>query len=307
MSNASTPADSPAGFRRARPGDQPTRSERLQSWISAILTVLLHLLMLLILLHSSLPVISAPQGGASGGRMKMEFLGATTDPATKTPPSPPPTRAPTPPTPKQPKKPTVQKKPVASRVQTTLVDHAADPVPDDTDEIPTTTAADSWSMPTQAQRPQQQSQAPESPPPPSQQRSAQWGRPPGMQAQDTALDDMGPGNSPSPSRGNRNDLNSAGNSLELGGYQVYYDTTSDEKVRAWMAQGMKEFAIPLPGTRLYMACSLDIALRRGSGKCRALDPDSEEAKHIGDARQIITMSAVYKQGDLVWKGPGPYR
>lgn len=297
MSNASTPADTRA----------ETRSERLQRGIAALLSVLLHVLLFFVLMHSSLPLITAPQGAAAGGRMKVDFLGATTDPATTAPPSPPPTRAPTPPTPKPAKKPTVQKKPVAPRVQTTLVEQAADPVPDDTDTIPTTTASDSWSMPTQAQRPPQQAQAPENPPPPGPQRSATWGRPPGMLAQDTAPEDMGLGSSPAPSRGNRDDLNSAGTSLELGGYQVYYDTTSDEKVRAWMAQGMKEFAIPLPGTRYYMACGLDIALRRGSGKCRALDPDSDEAKSIGDAREIITMSAVYKQGELVWKGPGPYR
>lgn len=297
MSSASSPADSRA----------ETTSERLQPWIAALLSVLLHVLLFFVLMHSSLPVINAPQGAAAGGRMKVDFLGATTDPATAAPPSPPPTRAPTPPVPKPPKKPAVQKKPAASRVQTTLVEHAAEQVSDATEAIATTTAPDSWSMPTQAQRPPQQTQAPENPPPPSPQRSANWGRPPGMLAQDTAPEDMGLGSSPAPSRGNRSDPNATGTSLELGGYQVYYDTSSETKVRAWMAQGMKEFAIPLPGTRYYMACSLDIALRRGSGKCRALDPDSAEARSIGDAREIITMSAVYKQGELVWKGPGPYR
>ncbi|SEM21730.1 hypothetical protein SAMN05428989_3393 [Pseudoxanthomonas sp. GM95] len=297
MSSASTPAA----------GRANSKTERFQSWIAALLSALLHVLLFYILMHASLPVITAPQGGAAGGRIRMEFLGATTDPATDAPPSPPPTRSQTPPTPKRPKQPTVQKKPAAPRVQTTLVQHAADPVPDDTDPIPTTTAADSWSMPTRSQRPPQPTQTPENPPPPSPNRSATWGRPPGSLAQDTAPDDMGLGSAPAPSRGNRNDMNTAGSSLELGGYQVYYDTTTEAKVRAWMAQGMKEFAIPLPGTRYYMACSLDIALRRGSGKCRALDPDSPEAKSIGDAREIINMSAVYKQGELMWKGPGPYR
>ncbi|MGH8026631.1 MAG: hypothetical protein ACREO0_07880, partial [Pseudoxanthomonas sp.] len=70
---------------------------------------------------------------------------------------------------------------------------------------------------------------------------------------------------------------------------------------------MKEFAISLPGSRYYMACSLQIPLKRGAGQCRALAPDAPELKTIGDGRDIITMLQVYRRGELVWRGPGPYR
>ena len=95
--------------------------------------------------------------------------------------------------------------------------------------------------------------------------------------------------------------------MELGGYLVYYEVLSEAKLRAWADQGMKELSIPLPGTRYYMICPLEIALKRGSGKCRALDPNSPEMDAIGDARKAVTMLQVYKQGELVWRGPGPYK
>ncbi len=295
MSNASTHAGA-----RADP-----RNERLQPWIAALLSALLHVLVLLILLHDPPPTFTSPQGAASGGRMKMEFIGRTTEPATPAPPNPPPTRAATPPTRTQPKKPTVQRRPASSKLQTTLVDRAADPSPDESAAIPATTADDSWSMPSQSQRTTQQTQAPANPPP-SQNRDPTWGRPPGMLERDTALDD-GLADSASTSRGSQRDLDANGPSLEIGGYHAYYEPRAEEKVRAWMAQGMKEFFIPLPGTRYYMVCTLDIVLKRGSGKCRALDPNDSEMKGIGDSREIINMLQVYKQGQLVWKGPGPYR
>jgi hypothetical protein len=283
-----------------------TRTERLQPWIAALLSALLHLLLLWVLLHEAPPTFTTPQGAASGGRMKMEFIGKTTDPATQQPPSPPPTRAAAPPTRTPPKKRIVQRPPAAAPVQSTLVDHADAPVAEDTADIPTTTADDSWSMPSQSRRAPQQAQAPASPPPPSPNRSATWGRPPGMLEQDTAMDDV-LGDSPSTDRGSQRDLDANGPSLEIGGYHAYYEPRNEAQVRAWMAQGMQEFFIPLPGTRYYMVCTLDIVLRRGSGKCRALDPDSPELQGIGDSRQIINMLQVYKQGQLVWKGPGPYR
>jgi len=294
MSNASTHAGT-----RADP-----RNERLQPWIAALLSALLHLLVLLLLLHDPPPTFTTPEGAASGGRMKMEFIGKTTDPATQAPPSPPPTRAATPPA-TTPKKPTVQRKPATSPVQTTLVEQAAEAVPDEAATIPATTADDSWSMPNQSQRVTRQTQPPGNPPP-SQNRAATWGRPPGMLERDTAMDD-GLADSASTNRGNSRDLDASGPSLEIGGYHAYYEPRAEEKVRAWIAQGMKEFFIPLPGTRYYMVCTLDIVLKRGSGKCRALDPDDPQMQAIGDSREIITMLQVYKQGQLVWKGPGPYR
>jgi hypothetical protein len=296
MSSASTPAA----------GRGKSKIERFQSWIAALLSALLHVLVLLILLHDPPPTFAQSESAAAGGRMKMEFIGKTTDPATQAPPSPPPSRAATPPTRPTPKKPTVQRKPATSPVQTTLVQQPADPVPDESATIPATTADDSWSMPSPSQRVTQQSQPPGNPPP-SQNRAATWGRPPGMLDRDTAPTENGLADSASTNPGNRRDLGATGPSLAIGGYNAYYEPRAEEKVRAWMAQGMKEFFIPLPGTRYYMVCTLDIVLRRGSGKCRALDPNDPEMQGIGDSREIINMLRVYKQGELVWKGPGPYR
>lgn len=291
---------------QASPPIQPQAdpaSERLQPWIAALLSVLLHVLMLLALLHDPKPTFTTPQGAASGGRMKMEFIGKTTDPASNAPPSPPPT--PAPPAPVAPSKPRPQRKPATTPLQTTLVRRPADPVPEEKAAIPVTTADDSWSMPSQSQRTPQQAQVPANPPP-SPGRAATWGRPPGLLERDTAMDD-GLDDSLATDRGNQRDLDASGPSLEIGGYHAYYEPRAEEKVRAWMAQGMKEFFIPLPGTRYYMVCTLDIVLKHGSGKCRALDPDDPQMQGIGDSREIITMLRVYKQGQLVWKGPGPYR
>ena len=59
-----------------------------------------------------------------------------------------------------------------------------------------------------------------------------------------------------------------------------------------------------------MACGADSAdkgLRRGSGRCRLLDPNDPEMRAIGDAREVVVVMAVYRRGELVWRGPGAYR
>ena len=43
------------------------------------------------------------------------------------------------------------------------------------------------------------------------------------------------------------------------------------------------------------------------GPCRLLEPDSPELAKIGDAREVINMQKVYRLGEEVWSGPGPYR
>ena len=50
-----------------------------------------------------------------------------------------------------------------------------------------------------------------------------------------------------------------------------------------------------------------ITLRRGSGKCRLLEPTDPQMQEIGDARQVVVVMYVYRRGELVWRGPGPYR
>jgi hypothetical protein len=123
--------------------------------------------------------------------------------------------------------------------------------------------------------------------------------------QDSARDNAGLADSASVSHGNgRTNNNASGSSLEVGGYQVYYDLLSEERLRAWKAQGMKELFIPLPGTEYQMVCPLEVALRRGSSKCRLLPPDSPELKDIGDARKAIIMMDVYHEGERLWHGPG---
>jgi hypothetical protein len=286
--------------------------ERMQPWIAALFSALLHLLMLLALLYASTPIVTSPQSAASGSRVRVDFIGEprqSEEPVTA-PPSPPPTRAPAPPPP-----------PAASRVQSTLVDRAEDPVPPQS-----STRFDGNSSrraPVPAQRPSEQPQPPgppdppaqsqarqpsTSPPPSSRRRPETWtGRPPGLIEEDRAPENAGLADSPAIHDGRGRDVSAAGPSMELGGYLVYYEVLSEAKLRAWAEQGMKELFIPLPGTRYYMVCPLEIALKRGSGKCRALEPYSPEMEAIGDARKAVTMIQVYKQGELVWRGPGPYK
>lgn len=275
-----------------------SRSERLQSSIAAISSALLHLLLLLVLLYSSKPVVTSPQSAASGGRVKVDFIGEPqeSDQSTPAPPSPPPTRASDP----------VPSARAASRLRSTLVDRADNPIPPDA-PVP----SDSLSArraPSPSERRNESRPQPPSTSSPARRRPETWtGRPPGLIEEDLAPQNAGLANSPAIRNGRGRDMTANGPSMELGGYLVYYDVLSEERLRAWARQGMKELSIPLPGTRYYMVCPLEIALRRGSGKCRALDPDSPEMAAIGDAREAVTMLQVYKQGELVWRGPGPYR
>lgn len=283
-----------------------SRGERLEPWIAAIVSAVLHLLMVLLLLLADPPTMSTPQGGASGGRTKVDFIGATRQPvpAPKTPPDPQPER----------KRAPAKARPATSPVQSTLVAQADDPVPPP-DPV-ATASAPTAPAPTPAEQPappqpdpatQQPAQAAASEPEPTQRRETWTGRPPGAIDQDLGPADAGLVRDGAGRGGRRGDQSDAGPSMELGGYLVYYDLRSETLLRAWMDQGMKEFFILLPGTQYRMACPLEIAMKRGSGKCRALPPDSPELNAIGDAREVITMLQVYRQGELVWRGPGPYR
>ena len=272
MSKTSRPADAGA----------EARTERLQHWIAVLSSALLHLLFLFLALWSSPATVTSPQGSAAGSRMAVQFIGAT-------PPSPAPL-----PTPRPPASRAAPKPPQPARVQSTLVEHAEDPVPADTpDETPDDTA----------QRP---APAPAAPPPTTRRRSRTWGQPPGLLPEDLAPANAGLASSPAINRGRGRDA-SAGASMEVGGYQVYYDLRSETRLRAWRDRGMTELSMPLPGSRRYMVCPLETALRRESGPCRLLDPDSPELAAIGDAREVIDMQRVYRQGELVWRGPGPYK
>ncbi|OOW69711.1 plasmid stabilization protein ParE, partial [Xanthomonas axonopodis pv. martyniicola] len=261
----------------------------------ALISALLHVLMLLILLSASTPTMTPPQGSASGGRIKVDFVGDTSQPD-----EPVPSPTPVPPTPTP-----VQPPPAASPVQSTLVQQAKHPVPPQGD-----TAQGSLAERRQPRR-QQRPTPPQPPAPPAasaQRRPDTWtGRPPGMLDEPADGAEDGMANTPTISQGRRNDRNNAQPSLDIGGFQVYYDVRSETQLRAWKEQGMQEIAIILPGTQQRMICPLDVALKRGSSKCRLLPPDSPELKTIGDAREVINMMEVYRQGEPVWRGPGPYR
>ena len=119
--------------------------------------------------------------------------------------------------------------------------------------------------------------------------------------------DDGRSHGPANLQGSQNDMSQGEPSMEVGGYQIVYDLLGEARLRGWIEQGMKEVSIPLPGTRQRMVCPAEVALRRGSSKCRLLDPGDPEMQAIGDAREVITVMYVYRRGELVWRGPGPYR
>ena len=269
MSHASNPADAGAD----------ARSERVQHWIALLASALLHVLFLCFALWTSAIKVTPPQGTAGGSRMAVEFIGAS---------PPQPTQGP--PTPAKPASTTASNAPAKSRVQTT-------PVPRADDTLPPEDADDA----AQAQAPAATS--PQLPQP----RSRTWGQPPGMLQENLAPQHAGLARSAATDRGRGNDTPSATPSMEVDGYQVYYDLRSERRLRAWRDQGMTELFMPLPGTRRYMVCPLETALRRESGPCRLLEPDSPELAAIGDAREAINMQKVYRLGEEVWSGPGAYK
>ncbi|MBB4767555.1 MULTISPECIES: type II toxin-antitoxin system RelE/ParE family toxin [Xanthomonas] len=271
--------------------------ERIEPWIAALISALLHVLMLLILLSASTPTMTPPQGSASGGRTKVDFVGDTATPEQPTP-------SPTPTPPSQTPAP-VQPPPAASPVQSTLVKTAKNPIPPAGNTRRGGLVEQRQTQPVQRPTPPQPPAEPSSPP---QRRPETWtGRPPGMLEEQADAAEDGMSNTPTISEGRRRDRNNAQPSMDVGGYQVYYEVRSETQLRNWRDQGMKEVAIILPGTQYRMVCPLEVALKRGSSKCRLLPPDSPELKDIGDAREVINMMEVYKQGEPVWRGPGPYR
>lgn len=119
--------------------------------------------------------------------------------------------------------------------------------------------------------------------------------------------DAGRAPTPSVAQGRRAQGTSSQPSMEVGGFQVLYDLVGDTRLRGWREQGMAEIFLPLPGVRQLMVCPLETALRRESGPCRLVEPDDPELAMIGDARDVLALQQVYRRGELVWRGPGPYR
>ncbi len=275
-----------------------TWSERSERWFAGTISVLVQLLMLMLLLMASKPTIAPPHGASSGSRMKVDFLGESRQPIQP---------LPTPPSHPQvePKKAPASKVRVSKRTRQYTPRQEADPDPRQNARQPKPQPKPQPPSPPQ----ESTAQTPPAPPPSSATRHPEtWtGRPPGMLDTDTADADSGLAEGDSDSSGSRNDYSSGPPSMEVGGYMVYYDVRSETLLRTWKAQGIKELAIPLPGTEYYMVCQLQVAIDRGSGKCRLLLPSSPQMKTIGEGRAVINMMQVYHQGQPVWTGPGPYR
>ncbi|MDH5821867.1 type II toxin-antitoxin system RelE/ParE family toxin [Luteimonas sp. RD2P54] len=268
------------------------RIERLQPWLAALGSVLLHLLILLVAMLAPPITMSRPQGEAAGGsRVEVTFIGES-----------PPQPEPVTPEDAAPASEPAESSAATPRVRSTRVVEAEEPLPADA------TAASSAPAPSPVPRPVQQPTPPApATPPPTQRRARTWGQPPGMLAEDTAPVNAGPVRSPAAERGRSYGASGSEPNLEVGGFQVVYEQRSEARLRAWRDQGITEIFLPLPGAREYMVCPLETALKRESGPCRLLDPADPEMAAIGDAREVITVQQVYRRGELVWRGPRAYR
>lgn len=254
----------------------------------------MHLLLLLLVLWMPPITMAPPQDGAAGGAIAVTFIDDTQDP-------PPPAREPT--VRKAPARKPAKAAPPAERIRTTRVARAAEPVPPDTADQADHSNPRVVEL---AAPPEAPATPPAGAPSQARQRPPTWGQPPGMMPDNPHPVAAGPARGRA-GRTRGNDTPSSGTSMEVGGYQVYYDLLDETRLRAWRDQGMTELFLPLPGTRRYMVCPLDIALRRDSGECRLVEPDSPELAAIGDARDVIVMQRVYRLGEVLWRGPGAYR
>lgn len=270
----------------------PDRADRLQAWTAALLTALLHALVLLLATWSAPITMTTPQGAAAGSALQVTYIDESLRP-------PPPTPAPSDRTATSLAVP--KPSPAATRLQTTSVARADDRL---TRDVAATSDGATTSPTPDAGAPPSSPGVPDDSP---RRRDPMWGQPPGMLPDGVAAANAGPASTPAVQRGRRNDASSAEPTMEVDGYQVYYDLVSETRVRAWRDQGMTEVFLPLPGTRRLMVCPLEIVLNRDSGACRMVEPDAPELAAIGDARDVILMMRVYRLGEVVWRGPGPYR
>lgn len=271
------------------------RTERLQRWIAATGSALLHVLFLFLLLYASKPDLSPPQGASSGGRVKVDFIGETKQDSQR-PPTPPSGTA-KPVERKQPRKP-VPPKPKTSPVQAPLVAQSDNPLPPD--EKPQPPVEDAAGQP----RPRE---APASAPTPDMRRSAMWGQPPGMLQRETAPTNNGADQGMAYYSNAGPDVAGQPTMQTADGHQIVYELLNENRLRDWRDLGMTELSFPLPGRRQFMVCPLKTVLKRGSGPCRMVEPDDPGLAAIGDAREVVIVQRVYRRGELVWRGPGVYK
>lgn len=261
------------------------RGDRLQRQAAAVATLLLHALLLLLALTARPLTVSNPEGGSGGGRIEVEFIDAPQDIPSPPPPSPARTarRA-------RPVEPDPAERPDPSRLQVVEVEQADAPLPQAPD------------------RPREAAPSPAPASPPRRHPSQRaWGQPPGTLPEQHAAVNAGPAPSPNVASGRRHQGSSSAPNLEAGGFQVVYDLMAETRLRGWRDAGMTEVSLPLPGVRQLMVCPLETALRRGSGPCRLVERDDPALDAIGDAREVIAMYQVFRRGEPVWSGPGPYR
>lgn len=279
-----------------------SRMERLQSWIAATASALLHLFFVFLLLYAARPTFAPPQGASSsGGRTRVQFIGEPR-PADAGPITPP---AGTDATGKRPR-PQAKAKPRRATTAVNSPPLADAPYAVSPDATPETSATPAEaSSPDEAAAGRQSRQPATSPP--SQRRSATWGQPPGLLPKETSPENRGTDRGMARNSTYRSGAAAGEPNMQAGGYQIIYDVLSEVRLGQWRDQGMKELSFPLPGLREYMVCPLEIVWRRGSGGCRLLDPSDPEMQRIGDAREVVIVVRVYRRGELVWRGPGPYR
>ena len=267
------------------------RTERMHRWMAALLTALLHVLLVLVMLQDPPITVTTPQSEAGGSRMNVTLIDQTL------PPSP---AEPVPPVhkhvaPKKPKAPRAIKRPLPVQVA-----EATEPMPPEAADMP-----DDASTPPPTPAPEQPDTARDVAPVNRPPHVA--GQPPGMRMDDNARASAALAAKLGSNRGRSDRPAPAGPDMGVEGFHVYYDLVNENRLREWRDQGMTELFLPLPGTRRLMVCPLEVALRRGSGNCRMIDSDAPELKSIGDAREVIGIQRVYQLGNEVWSGPGAYR
>jgi len=258
----------------------PDRTERVQRWTAALVTLLVHMLLVLLVMPPPPPPMTTPQGGAGGSAMKVTLIDETLSPP---PPEPEPIRKPI--SHKKPKAPRAIKRPLA-----TPVAQATEPMPAEAADTSTTESEPPDSSRNSVDRPAQGT-----------------GQPPSTRPDAAARASAALAALLGSSRGRSTSGPSVGPNMEVDGFHVYYDLVNETRLRTWRDQGMTELFLPMPGTRRLMVCPLEVALRRGSGACRMVEMDSPELKSIGDAREAINVERVYQWGEMVWSGPGRYR
>lgn len=265
------------------------RTERAQRWAAALLTVLLHVLLVLFLMSPPTPItMTTPQGQAGGSVMEVTLIDES---LSQPPPAPEPMH----------RKAVYHKKPKTSRaiahIPSTPVVQSAIPMPPK--------VADTSNTPTVP--PAAEPEPPDAPRDTAQRPSNEWRPPPVVRLDDNARANAALAAKLGRNRGRSNNAAPVGTNMGVDGFHVYYDLIDENRLLAWRKQGITELFLPLPGTWRLMVCPLEVALRRGSGECRMVEMDSPELKSIGDALEVIDIQQVYHLGDKVWSGPGEYR